>query len=233
MANTRRMGRTIGALMLAHLALGLIGPYVVLVPMTAPPGGFLENAAGMAGAIRASVLALIVGASLPLIMVALAWPCWRGASPALGLSLLGLAASNLALQMLENSMWLSMLTVSEAHQSAGVDGAGQFSGIAVAFRALFRWSHYSHILVLVTWLLLLFVTLWRRTLVPRWLAALGVLASVLHLTTIPLPEFVGLRLASAAYWGMPLAGVYLGTALLLVVRGFPPKVARGGEATYP
>lgn len=231
MANPRRMGRTLGALMLAHLALGLIGPYVVLVPMTAPPGGFLENAAGMAVGIRASVLALIVGATLPLIMATVAAPLWRSVAPALGLALLGVAVANLALQMLENTLWLGMLTISEAYLSAGAGGADEFAGIAVAFRALFRWSHYSHILVLVAWLLLLFVTLWRGTLVPRWLATLGVLTSVLHLSTIPLPEFIGLRLASAAYWGMPLAGVYLATALLLVVRGFPSDAARDGKAT--
>lgn len=70
-------GRRDGALMLAHLSLGLIGPYVVLVPMIAPPGGLLENAAAMEVATRVSVMILIVGALVPVLVAVVAWPVWR------------------------------------------------------------------------------------------------------------------------------------------------------------
>ena len=47
MTSARSVGRIIGVLVLVHLAAGLIVPYVLLHPLTAPPAGFLETAAGM------------------------------------------------------------------------------------------------------------------------------------------------------------------------------------------
>ncbi len=221
MDESKRLGRTIGALMLAHLALGLIGPYVVLVPMNAPPG-FLENAAGMAGPVRASVLALVIGAAIPLAIAISARPRLQTNASAIGLLLLSLAIANLVLQLVENTLWLSLLSVSEAYQG-GAGTAEQFAGAAAVLKSLFRWGHYSHILILVAWILLLFAALRRATLLPPWLTGAGIVACLVHLAGIPLPEFLGFRLPSAALWGTPLALVYVVAALSLVVRGFPPN----------
>lgn len=219
MTDSMPLGRTVGALMLAHLALGLIGPYVVLVPMNASPG-FLENAAGMAGSVRASVLALIIGAAIPLMIANVAWMRWRTNAPIHGRLLLCLAVANLVLQLVENTLWLSLLSVSEAyHRAPGT--VEQFTSATVVLKALFRWGHYSHILILVAWILLLFATLRRAALLPRWLTGAGIVACLVHLAAIPLPEFLGFRIPSAATWGMPLAVVYLLAALVLMARGFP------------
>lgn len=223
MDECKRLGRTVGALMLAHLALGLIGPYVVLVPMNAPPG-FLENATAMAGPVRASVLALVFGAAPPLAIAISVRPRLQTNALALGLLLLSLATANFVLQLVENTLWLSLLSVSEAYQG-GADTAEQFAGAAIVLKALFRWGHYSHILILVIWILLLFATLRRVKLLPNWLTAAGIGACLVHLGGIPLPEFLGFRLPSAALWGMPLAVIYLLAALRLLVRGFPPSHA--------
>jgi Domain of unknown function (DUF4386) len=214
-------GRWIGALMLLHLSLGLIGPYVVLVPMTAPPGGFLENAAAMEVATRVSVMILIVGALIPMLVAVAAWRIWRARSPALSLWLLTLAGVNLALQFVENAHWMTLLSVSQAYHATEPAAGGGYVAVAVAVLQAFRWAHYGHILILVSWILVLFATLGGARLLPRWLARLGLAASAVHLMGIPLPEFMGLRLDTAALWGMPLALVYAGAAFLLVVRGFP------------
>lgn len=214
-------GRVVGALMLLHLAIGLIGPYVVLVPMTAPPGGFLENGAAMEIATRVGVMILIVGALLPVLVAVAAWRIWRVQSPTLSLWLLTLAGANLTLQFVENGHWLTMLSVSEAYHATKPALHGGYAAVAVAVQQAFRWAHYGHILVLVSWILVLFASLGRGRLLPRWLAGLGTAASVVHLLAIPLPEFMGLRLDSAALWGVPLALVYAGAAILLVSRGFP------------
>lgn len=214
-------GRWVGALMLLHLALGLIGPYVVLVPMTAPPGGFLAKAAAMEITTRVSVMILIVGALVPVLVAVAAWRVWRARSPALSLWMLALAGVNLALQLVENAHWLTMLSVSQAHQAADAEAAGAYEAVAIAVLQAFRWAHYGHILILVSWILVLFANLGCARLLPQWLARLGMAASVVHLMGIPLPEFMGLRLDTAALWGMPLALVYVGAAFLLIARGFP------------
>ena len=109
-------GRLVGALMLLHLALGLIGPYVVLVPMTAPPGGFLEKAAAMEITTRVSVMILIVGALVPVLVAVAAWRIWRARSPALSLWMLALAGVP--------GIYLHSLLGSRNY-TAGVDNTGR------------------------------------------------------------------------------------------------------------
>ncbi len=196
------LGRCVGALMLLHLAFGLIGPYVVLVPMTAPPGGFIQNAAAMAIATRIGVLVLVVGALIPVWVAVAAWRIWSARSPTPGFWLLVLGGANLTLQFVENGHWLTMLSVSEAYHATKPE-----------------------------WILVLFANLGRGRLLPRWLAGLGTAASVMHLLAIPLPEFLGLRLDSAALWGVPLALVYTGAAVVLVCRGFPVDAVAPSRTT--
>ncbi len=215
------LGRCVGALMLLHLAFGLIGPYVVLVPMTAPPGGFIQNAAAMAIATRIGVLVLVVGALIPVWVAVAAWRIWSARSPTPGFWLLVLGGANLTLQFVENGHWLTMLSVSEAYHATKPESEAGYAAVAVSVQQAFRWAHYGHIVVLVGWILVLFANLGRGRLLPRWLAGLGTAASVMHLLAIPLPEFLGLRLDSAALWGVPLALVYTGAAVVLVCRGFP------------
>ena len=225
------LGRWVGALMLLHLALGLIGPYVVLVPMTAPPGGFLENAAAMASAVRVSVMVLVVGALIPVAVAVAAWRIWRVRSPTLSFWLLTLAGANLTLQFVENGHWLTMLSVSETYHATRPASETAYAPVAVAVQQAFRWAHYGHILVLVSWILVLFASLGRGRLLPRWVAGLGTAASVMHLLAIPMPEFMGLRLDSAAVWGVPLALVYTVAAFQLISRGFPVDAVAPNRTT--
>lgn len=219
MTRHRRAGRTSGALMLAHLATGLIGPYVVLVPMTAPPGGFLANAVGMSGAIHLAIATLLVGALIPVLLTAIVWPRVREHAPATSLGLATLAGANLALQVVENGHWLTQLSVSQAYHAAGAAGA-DYAAVAVAVRAAFRWAHYGHIAILVGWILVWFLALERTRMLPRALAAVGIAAALVHLLGIPLPELLGVRLPMATLWGLPLAIGYALAALLLLARGF-------------
>src|SRR5688500_12262390 len=94
----RRLGRITGALMLLHLATGLMVPYILLMPVQAD---FLEAAAGMEDRVRLSVLLLFVGGVLPVAISTLLWPVVRERTPRLGLWLLALCVANLALQVTE------------------------------------------------------------------------------------------------------------------------------------
>ena len=219
MTSPQPIGRLLGALMLLHLALGLIGPYVVLVPMNAPPGGFLENAASMAGPVRLSVLTLFLGGLVPILIATVAWPVWRERTPLLALWLLVMSGVNLALQVVENSHWLTMLSLSQAYAATDPGGSGTFELMALAVRAGFKWAHYGHILVLAAWLFILFCALFRGRIVPPVLAALGMVASSVHMAGIPLPEFLGYRVAGSANYGVPLAVVVLIAGLWLLWKG--------------
>lgn len=234
MSSSPSTGRLLGVLLLLLLAMGLIGPYVVLVPINAPPGGFLENAARIAGPVRLSVLALFVAGLIPLLIASAAWPEWRERTPRTALWLLALAGVNLALQVVENAHWLTMLSLSQSYASADPQAGGSFELLALAVRAGFKWAHYGHILVLVAWLFTLFLTLFRNRAIPQAMAALGMASGTLHIAGIPLPEFLGYRLASAAIYGLPLAALVLVTGSWLLWHGFrSSSPSPGSDGTKP
>ncbi len=80
MTSVPRVGRIIGMLLLVHLATGLIVPYVLLLPLTAPPAGFLETAAGMSAQVRLNVLLLFVGGAISVGIAVAAWPAVASAA---------------------------------------------------------------------------------------------------------------------------------------------------------
>ncbi|MHB0962367.1 MAG: DUF4386 family protein [Gemmatimonadaceae bacterium] len=54
-----------------------------------------------------------------------------------------------------------------------------------------RTAHYTVLLVVGAWMLSFYGALWRSRLVPRAIAALGVLAAALHLVGVSLPVLLG------------------------------------------
>ncbi len=152
----------------------------------------------------------------------------RERSYRLGLWLLALAVVNFTLQIVENGHWLSMLSVSQAYAEAGAAGAGLFQSLGIVVRSAFRWAHYSHILVVVGWLFTLYWLLFRCALVPRALAAIGMVASVIHFSGITLPVFAGYRMPFPELFGMPLGLVNLVLAVWLMAKGFKEPYATPG-----
>lgn len=228
MTSAKRVGRIIGMLLLVHLATGLIVPYVLLLPLQA---GFLETAAGMSSLVRLSVLLLFVGGAVSVGISVAAWPVVRERSYGLGLWLLALSVVNFTLQILENSHWLSMLSVSQAYAEAGAADAKLFQSLRIVVHSAFKWGHYSHILVVVGWLFTLYCLLFRCAMVPRALAAIGMVASVLHFTGITLPAFGGYSMPFPTLLGMPLGLANLVLAVWLMAKGFKePCTTPGAEA---
>lgn len=225
-----RSGRIIGMLLLGLLVTGLITPYVVLRPLTAPPAGFLENAAAMESRVRLSVLMLLVGGLLTVAISVAAWPVVRERSPRLALWVLVLAAGNLILQIIENAHWLWMLSMSQAYAAADPAAASLFPSLGLVVRTAWRWAHYSHILVVVGWLFLLFCLVYRCRLAPRPLAAFGMAVCVLHFTGITLPAFAGYRMPMPELFGMPLALAILMLGGWLIPRGFRQPAPAGSSA---
>ena len=148
---------------------------------------------------------------------------------AFALWLVVLARVNGALQFVENSLWLAMLSVSQNHPLANPLAKPTYAVLAVAVRVASRWAHCGHILVLVSWLMVLYLCLLRAHLVPRWLAIAGIVAALPHVFGIPLAQFVGYRVPSDAMWGVPLALGYHITSFWLLARGF----ARAPEVPAP
>jgi hypothetical protein len=219
MTGSKSAGRAVGLLLLVQLTT-LILPYVLLLPVYARAGAFLDSAAAMAGTMRLCVLILFLGGAVSLGISVTAWPVARERQQRLGLWLIALAVMNFTLQLIENAHWLSLLSISQAYASAGAADPETFQALGLAAHASFRWAHYSHILIVVGWLFTLYLLLYRGSMVPRPIAALGISGALLHFIGITLPAFGGYHMPYPDLFGASLGLATLLVALWLIARGF-------------
>lgn len=220
MTDSTFTGRVVGALLLVQLISGLILPYVLLHPVSVPAVAFLDTAAPMEGVIRLCMLMLLIGGAASLAISIAAWPVVRERQPRLGLCVLALAVMNFTLQLMENANWLSLLTMSQRHAEAAGAGGELFEGLAFAAYASWRWTHYSHILVVVGFLFAFYLLLYRGALIPPPLAAVALALPPLHFVGIILPVFAGYRMTNPDLFGAPLGVATVGIALWLMINGF-------------
>jgi uncharacterized protein DUF4386 len=91
-------------------------------------------------------------------------------------------------QAVDNVHILSMLSLSQQYtQTGGPDEL--FQMVAAAVGSTRRWAHYTWLLLIDCWIFSLYTTLYRFALVPRALAALGLITVTLHFIGIPLRGF--------------------------------------------
>ena len=84
-----------------------------------------------------------------------------------------------------------------------------------------RWAHFTELLAIDCWIFLLYSVLYRFALVPRALAAFGLLTVMLHFTGIPLRGFLGYSLVTLM--GVPMALSHITLAIWLVAKGFDER----------
>ena len=227
MSSTKSAGRIVGILLLLHLTVGLTVPFVLLDRVRGS-AGFLENAAANSAQLHAAVLLLFVGSAICMAVAIAALPVFRRYSSAMAFWLLALGVAGFSLQAVDNAHLLSMLSLSQEYAKAGAAKADVFQGLAIVVVSARKWAHYSFLLVVGSWIFLLFALLCRFRLVPRVLAALGMIGSILQITGVSLRGLLGYppetRLA------MPLAPVYVTLAVWLIVKGFNPSAIASGAA---
>ena len=118
-----------------------------------------------------------------------------------------------------------MFTFSQEYAKAAVADIGLYNVVGVAVRSAWKWTHYSHLLIMVSWMFILFVTLWRTALVPKVLAGLAMLTALMQITGITLPQFIPYPSPAPTAMGVPLAFAYAALAVWLMVKGFDERVA--------
>jgi len=220
MKSAKSPGRLIGVLLFLQLA-GLIVPFVLLHPLTTGPQDFLANAAGASFQIRVAVFLLFANCALTIGISIAAWPLFRQYSERMALWLVAASVIMFALQAVDNAHILSMLSLSQQYAQAG--GPDElFQTLAVVVGSTRRWVHFTELLVIDSWIFLLYSVLYRFALVPRALAVFGLLTVMLHFTGIPLPAFLGYSILTLT--GVPMGLSHLALALWLMARGFAERV---------
>ena len=216
MRSAKTTGRIVGGLLFVQLA-GLIVPFVMLLPLTTGPQAYLANAAGAAEQIRMAVLLLLANSALTVGISIVAFGVFREYSEALALGLLAAGVAMFLMQAVDNVHVLSMLSLSRQYAEAGGQGEW-FQALAASVGATRRWTHLTELVIIDCWMFLLYGILHRSRLVPRALAGFGLMTVALHFTGIPVRIFMGQSPVSLLGMPMGLAGIALGT--WLVVKGF-------------
>lgn len=217
MRSPHNTGRVIGILLLLHLIVGLTTPYVILRPL----GAALDASAIVNGSqVRLAVMLLFVGGALTIAVAVTGWSIFREYSFPLATWLLALAIANFALQCVENAAWMSLLTFSQEYAKANAGDTSHFHVTGIALRMIWKWVHYTHLLIMVGWMFMLGVMLWRTPVVPRALAMLLPLGSLLQIIGITLPQFIPYPSPAPMLMGLPLGIIYLALAVWLIGKGF-------------
>jgi hypothetical protein len=219
--SSKRTGRMIGVLVVLHLAVALIVPFVLIDRVRR--AGFLTNGAANADVLRIAVMLLFVGSALAIGIAIAAWPVFGRHSSAMGVWLIALGIIGFTLQAVDNAKLMALLSLSQEYANAGAAKVELFQGLSILASATRKWAHYSYLLVAVSWIFLFFTILYRFSFVPRALAGFGMFASLLQIVGVSLRSFWGYP--PAMLMAFPLAPAYAGLALWLMVRGFEDRQA--------
>jgi hypothetical protein len=226
MSSERNAGRLVGALVLAQLVGGVLVNFVLTAPLFGSPG-FLVGASAHANQIALSALCGIALGVLSVVIAVAVLAVITERFRSLAHFLLALSTASLAATMVEQMNVISMLSLSEAYAKLpAVDRAG-FEGLRLVVAGARNSAHYINLVVAGLALLVFYATMLRATLVPRALAAFGVVAASLQMIAVAMPLFgvpiVFLMLA-------PLGVSQLMLGLWLVTKGFPDFARPPGRA---
>jgi hypothetical protein len=194
---------------------------VLLNPLTRGPRYFLANAAGASFQIKVAVFLLFANCALTIGIAIVALPVFRQYSERMALLLVAVSVIMFSLQAVDNSHVLSILSLSQQYAQAG--GPDElFQTLAAVVGSTRRWAHFTELLVIDAWIFVLYSLLYRFALVPRALAAFGLLTVMLHFTGIPLPAFLGYSIVTLM--GVPMGLSHMALALWMMARGFAERL---------
>ncbi|HUQ34452.1 MAG TPA: DUF4386 domain-containing protein [Pyrinomonadaceae bacterium] len=224
MKSTKSSGRTIGILLLLQLAAGLTVPFILLRPIVAGSPSFLIAAAENSFQIRSAVLLSFVGGALTISLGITALPVFRRYSNATALWFLVVCVVSCTLDIVHNATVLSMLSFSNKYVTGGAANPELYEAIGAAVASMRRWAHVTQLVAIGGWLFVFYSSLLRFVLIPRALAALGLIGVALQFTGVTLMMFLGYRVI--AEMAMPLLPIQITVAVWLMVKGF-------GERRHP
>jgi hypothetical protein len=209
--------RAVAVLLLVQMAASYAVNFVLLDPVTSAPGGLLVNAAASPLRVGASALA---GVGLGIVSVAIAitvWPVLYRYSSRLALWMVALALIGFSLLALQQVGILSVLSLSEALNTAPDAANGVYRTVALLARSIRNWAHFTQLMIGGGMYLVFFVALFRFRLVPRALAGFGLVAVILQIAGVSTP-FFGRDVVFPLL--APLGVALLLLAIWLIVRGF-------------
>jgi hypothetical protein len=211
-----RPGRIIGLLLLAQMIVGVLVNFVLLGPIFSPPG-YLANASAHPMLFGFSALLGIAGASMSAAIAIAAYPVLVRHSQRAALAFVALSVAGLSASVVENMHLLSMLSLSESFANAAPADRDLFPLLKTVVGSARNWAHYLELIIGGSTLLVFYTALYRFALIPRVMAALGLVAVCLQLISVAMP-FFGREVSFPML--APLGLVQLLVALWFIAKGW-------------
>jgi hypothetical protein len=216
MRDAKSVGRTVGILLLLQLAAGLTLPFILASSLIQGAPGFLTAGAENSFQIRAAVFIAFAGAALTVSLAVTALPIFRRYSLAAAVWFLAVCIISCTLDFVHNATVMSMLSLSQKYVSSG--GGAEFEAVGFAVAAARRWAHVAQLVAIGGWIFIFYSSLFRFKLIPRALAALGVIGILLQFTGVTLMMLTGYSVIGAL--AIPMLPIQITVAGWLIVKGF-------------
>ena len=221
MRSAKSTGRIIGILLLLQLAAGLMVPFILMGPLIQGSPGFLTAAAESSFQIRLAVLIAFIGGALTVSLGITALPVLRRYSNAAALWFLAVCVMSCTLDAVHNSSVLSMLSLSQEYVNGGAADPALYQALGTAVASTRRWAHLTQLVAIGGWIFVFYSSLLRFILIPRALAALGLIGIALQFTGVTLMMFLGYKVIGEM--AMPMLPIQIAVAVWLMVRGFEER----------
>jgi hypothetical protein len=218
MSSVKSIGRTVGILLLLQLAAALTLPFILLRPLIPGSPGFLTAAAENSFQIRAAVLLSFVGAALTVSLGITSLPVFRRYSSATAHWFLAVCVVSCTLDIVQSGTVMSMLSLSQQYVNGGALDSELYYVVGAAVASTRRWAHYTQLVAIGAWIFAFYSSLFRFALIPRALAALGLIGIVLQFIGVTLTTFLGY--SPIGEMAMPLLPIQIAVAIWLIVKGF-------------
>ena len=218
MRSAKSIGRRVGILLLLQLAAGLMVPFILMRSIVAGSPAFLTAAAESSFQIRSAVLIAFVGGALTISLGITALPVFRRYSNATALWFLAVCVISCTLDIVHNATVLSMLSLSRQYVSGGAAEPELYQALGATVASTRRWAHFTQLVAIGGWIFVFYSSLFRFALIPRALAALGVMGIALQFIGVTLMMFLGSRVIGEM--AMPMLPIQIAVAIWLMVRGF-------------
>jgi hypothetical protein len=218
--SARMTGRVMGTLFLAQVVFAPLVYFRLLPPGTRAT--FLETAAPHAAQVRLAVMLAALFGVLTVAIGLSAWPVFRRHSERFALTYVAAGLACFALLAMENLLLRQMLALSV--QYATGQGREALVAIGPVLRESWRQAHYTTLVFAHGTGFLLYLILFRFSLVPRIIAGAGMAAALFSVFNVALPLMGGtFRFAMM----LPIAVVQLALIGWLLARGLREPAAAG------
>ncbi|MCU7551367.1 DUF4386 domain-containing protein [Chitinophagaceae bacterium LB-8] len=227
--STFTIGRTFGILLLLQLIAALTLPFILSKPVTYGSPAFLTAVAAHSFQIRSAVLLSFVGSGLTVYLGITAFQIFRHYNISVALLFVVVCAISCTLDIVQAGTIMSMLSISNAFVASGAANSERYEVIGAAIAAVRRSAHIMQLLAIGAWMFVFYISLLRFKLIPRVLAAIGVLGVTLQFIGVTLMMLLGYP--SIGEMAMPLLPIQITVAVWLMIKGFNNPTLKSGAVS--